>query len=259
MAGAALTAWTTSACLACGACGRIGFGATTGADERPVDAVVDTAVDAVADAPPARIAYVAPFFAADGGTGRQHSFTAQARAAGDAIVIQVACSGTARPSGVALTASGWSFVPLGGVTESSSSNENAAAFFAIAPDAVGATFTVTWSGSQCNNSTNDVGDEFTLDPPGGTIVVGGFASAEGLGDCVGTVATARAGEAVWSSCDSERNLVGRGPGFAAGADDGVGDWSEYKLTTDPAGTVERVLFTNETAGYVLSIVTLAPG
>jgi hypothetical protein len=48
-----------------------------------------------------------------------------------------------------------------------------------------------------------------------------------------------------------------GAGFVKGADDRVGDWSAYKLTSDPAGTVERVQFTNSVA-YVLSIVTLAP-
>src|SRR5438477_1823119 len=116
MARSTLTAWSMSACFACGACGRIGFGATTGESNNPVDP--DAAVDGVVT-PPGRIAYVAPFHASDGGTAAsQHSFTEQARAAGHAIVIQVACAGAMRPQNVGLAAEGWTFRRLGSITPS---------------------------------------------------------------------------------------------------------------------------------------------
>jgi hypothetical protein len=56
----------------------------------------------------------------------------------------------------------------------------------------------------------------------------------------------------------EGSVRATGAGFTKGADDGVGDWAEYRITGDPAGTVEDVEFTNDNVGYVLSMVTLKP-
>jgi len=42
-------------------------------------------------------------------------------------------------------------------------------------------------------------------------------------------------------------------------DNGTGDWSEYRITADAAGTREQVMFRNASAnGYVLTTVTIKP-
>jgi hypothetical protein len=66
------------------------------------------------------------------------------------------------------------------------------------------------------------------------------------------------GDAIWAACDSATSVRSVGPGFVKGADGGIGDWSAYRITNDPAGTIEPVQFTNANVGYVLSIVTLKP-
>ena len=127
-------------CCCASACGRIG-----------IDSLVpDAARDAPVDVPPAHIEYVGPFVARSPGGGSADSVTAQARKAGNAIVVQVSCAAAPVPSAVRLTAAGWMFEQLGVITASAASTQRSATFVAIAPDAVGATFTVTWVGSTCS-------------------------------------------------------------------------------------------------------------
>ena len=49
-----------------------------------------------------------------------------------------------------------------------------------------------------------------------------------------------------------------GSGYTIGADDGSGDLSEYKLTSDPAGTEETATFPNPSNLNTMIIVTLQP-
>jgi hypothetical protein len=240
-------------CCCASACGRIGI------DSLVHDAARDAPDDPPVDMPPARIAYVAPFVARSIGSGATETFKAQAHAKGNAIVIQVSCAGPATPDAATVTAIGWSFQPLGRVTASTASPQRSATFGAIAPDALGTTVTVSWSGSACDGGKNDVGDEFTMvDPAGGAITFDSFNATEGVGNCVGTVRLGHTGGAVWAACDSNASVNAVGQGFTKGADDNVGDWSEYAITDDPAGTVESVEFDNDNVGYVLSMVTLKP-
>lgn len=233
-------------------CGRFGFDALADASGAP-----GPGLDAARDAPASRIAYVGPFVQRSPGTGPNESFTAQAHAAGNAVVIQVSCAANAVPTAVSVVAPGWSFLQLGPITASARSQQRSATFVAIAPDAIGVTVTVTWSGSTCNGSKNEVGDEFAMtDPAGGTITFDGVSATEGTGNCTGTVTTGHAGDAVWAACNSDDSVTAVGPGFRKGADDRVGDWSEYAITDHPAGTVESVEFANPNVGYVLSMVTL---
>jgi hypothetical protein len=51
-------------------------------------------------------------------------------------------------------------------------------------------------------------------------------------------------------------LTGVGPGFTKTGDDQMGDWSEYKITSDPAGTQESATFDN-TAGANFAITAVA--
>jgi hypothetical protein len=235
--------------LAVAACGRVGFAS-----------MPDGGSDG--GGPPARIAHVAPFVQRNGGVGASESFTAQAHAAGDAIVIQVGCGSSAPPTGVAVSAPGWTFTQLHAITSSTISNENAATFGAIAPDTNSVTVAVSWQGSgACNISKNDVGDEFAMtDPAGGSITFDAAMQTEDSGtkgNCVGTVSTGHAGDAVWAACDSAASVQGVSAGFSKGADDGVGDFAEYRVTTDPAGAAEPIEIGNS-VGYVLSMVTIKP-
>lgn len=240
------------AALAPAGCGRLDFDALADAGGAP-----GVGPDAALDAPVSRIAYVGPFVARSPGTGPNESFTAQAHAAGNAVVIQVSCAANPVPTAVSVAAPGWSFTQLGPITASTSSVQRSATFVAIAPDAIGTTVTVTWSGSTCNSSKNELGDEFAMtDPAGGKITFDGVSATEGTGNCTGMVTTGHAGDAVWAACNSQNSVTAVGAGFRKGADDNAGDWSEYALTDHPAGTVESVEFANGNVGYVLSMVTL---
>ena len=244
--------WFVVGLVAVAACGRVGFASRIDGGR----------IDEDAGSPPARIAYVAPFVQRNGGAGAAETFTAQAHAAGDAIVIQVGCGASTPPTGVTMTAPGWMFTELHAITSSTVSNENAATFGAVAPDANSVTVTVSWQGTDaCNISKNDVGDEFAMtDPAGGTITFDGAMQTEDSGtkgNCVGTVSTGHLDDAVWAACDSAGSVQGVSAGFTKGADDGNGDAAEYRVTTDPAGTAEPITIGN-TVGYVLSMVTLKP-
>jgi len=237
-------------------CGRVGFDV---ADVRRDAGSIDAPTDAPIDGAPSPVVYVGPFVQRSTGAGPTDSFLAQARAAGDAVLIQVTCSGTAIPTGASVTAAGWSFTQLGPITASSQSSERSATFAAIAPDAVRTTVSLSWTGSNCGGGKNHVGDEFAMtDPAGGTLTFDAANATEGQGNCVGTVRTGHAGDAVWAACDSESSVTAVGAAFTKAADDGVGDWSEYAITDHPAGTLVPVEFTNDNVGYVLSMVTLKP-
>lgn len=221
---------------------------------------------ALIDAAPRRLAYVGPFVARDAHMVETDTFTEPVHAAGNAIVIQTSC-GTTSPVSVTLTAPGWQFTPLippgqadpsNPITVSNVSDERSATFFAIAPADGDVTVTVGW-GATCTSGMNHIGDEFTATgPSGATITFDNFEQIDGMGDCVHKITTPHDGDAVWAACDSDRQVVATGPGFMKGADDDSGDWSEYRLSDDPAGTVESILFTNTApdVGYVLSMVTL---
>jgi hypothetical protein len=263
----AVTVAVVLSSLLAGACGRIGFESPAPAD----GAVTDTAgadagdppSDALAappiDSPPTRIVYVGTFVQRSPGAGNPESFTAQARAPGNAIVLQVSCAGNAVPTGVKVTAAGWMFTQLGAIVASASSAQRSATFAAIAPDTLPATIAVSWTGSACGQSTNDLGDEFAMtDPAGGAITFDSSRTVMGNGDCAGSITTGHAGDVVWAACNTDSAVHAVGPGFIKGADDGAGDWSEYKITDDPAGTDEQVVLANDDVGYVLSMVTLKP-
>jgi hypothetical protein len=146
---------------------------------------------------------------------------------------------------------------LGPITAATNSTQRSATFVSISPDAMDTTVTVNWSGSNCENSKNEVGDEFAMTgPSGGTITFDGVNATQGTGDCVGTVITGHASDAVWAACNSQSKVTAVGSGFLKGADDKAGDWSEYMITNHPADTTEVVQFANGDAGYVLSMVTL---
>lgn len=209
------------------------------------------------------ILYVNPPFVANAsGSGSNDSFEAGARAAGNAIVMQVACTDSAvlGPSDVSVTAPGWTFMPRGGITHSSST-QYAATFVAIAPNTDRTTITVIWEGNgsqTCSVSKDELGDEFTIaDAAGRKITFDGSNATTGNGDCMGSVTTGPATGAVWAACLSEAQLVAIDENFKKGDDDGHGDWSEYMITSHPAGSVPASFRNHDdNTPYVLSMVAL---
>jgi hypothetical protein len=235
--------------LALAACGRVGFDARPANDAAPDVAAADAAHDAAL----AAIAYVQPFAARHPGAGATDTFTTAAAHTGDTIVIEVACSDATAPSAVSLTAPGWTFTPLDAVAGAASTQLYAASFVATAPDAAMVTVTVTWTGSTCQVGKAELGDELA-----NVATVDAHVLVPGTGACGGGVVTGHANDAVWGACFDATSITGVGPGYAKGADNGGGDWSEYKLTTDPAGTLEQVTFASPAVGFVLAAATLAP-
>jgi hypothetical protein len=231
------------------ACGRIGLDATArdgGAGSS--DASSET---------PARIAWVNSFVAKSNPAGTQDAFAITATAAGQAFVLHVECDSMV-PTTVTATAPGWTFTPIGSPfgMPLGTSGLWAASFGAIAPDTATVTLTVAWSVT-CAFKT-ELGDVFDLvDPSGGAITFGAHVETIGNGNCAATVTTPDADDAVWAACTAKSMISGAAPKYTKASDDGVGDWSEYLVTTDPAGTIEMPTFSNTTAN-VMTVVTLRP-
>lgn len=209
------------------------------------------------DAGSSRIVYVESFVERGADEGATDSFTARARAKGNAVVLHVSCAGSAVATAVSVSAPGWTFMQLGSVAASTSSTLSAATFVAIAPDAQDTAVAVSWWGSGCDDGKSEVGDEFaTTDPAGGAITFDGWNTTRGSGDCIGSVTTGHAGDAVWAACGTTGTITAVGPGFIQGAGDDAGHRAAYAITPDPRDTVESVRFSNSNAPYVLSMVTL---
>ncbi len=180
------------------------------------------------------------------------TFTAAAREAGDAIVIHTYCTTNTPPTAVALAAPGWTFTQVGPFSGSAANTDWAATFGAFAPDTASATFTVTWAGTPRCKFQDELGDELA-----GAAAFDAHDEAYGAnGNCAGALTTGAAGEAVWAACSG--NVSGTGAGYTKSADDTNNDWTEYRLTDDPAGTVQQVSFTNTTTSWAMTAVSLTP-
>jgi hypothetical protein len=177
----------------------------------------------------------------------------QARAPGDAIVLHVACDGGGTATTVTASAPGWTFTQLGQVT--GMPLKWGALFVAVAPDAAPTTLTYTFD-TNCS-AIDTLADEFSnVDP---TAPFDAFDVTSGTADCQGTLTTARAGDAVWAGCSTSGTTVAVGSGYTKAGDDTNDDWSEYKLTTDPAGTLEQAEIVSKTGGlFVMTMVAIAP-
>jgi hypothetical protein len=240
-------------CLLVG-CGRVGFeDTTTAADGTP--APDGGSNDA---APTTGIAFVSSPIQHTGPKATSDSVALQATNANDALAILVACAGSQIPSTVTVSAPGWTFTQLAPLTKNTVGQVYAAAFGAIVPDTTATTLTIDWGGTNCNRGQSSLADEFTrTDPTGGTTTFDSTNAASGAGDCTTSVTTANANDAVWAACYAATALTGVGPGYTKSAADAVGDFAEYKLTTDAASTTEQVTFTNPN-GYVVVAASIKP-
>lgn len=230
--------------LVVSACGRSGF-ATVHDPDGGHDAVVTDGVasDGTAEVDSmavARIAWVKTFVARYPGGGATDSFTAAAGSAGNAVALYVGCADTnSSPSAVTVTAPGWTFVPGGSIT--TNNRLSGALWFAIAPDTIPATVTVAWSGANCSLGTTEIGDEFTNNDPATTF--DGARIASGVGNCTSTVMQMHADDAIWATCQSAGYSTVVGIGYTKAADDGAGNWAEFKITSSPAGSAQTPTFT----------------
>jgi hypothetical protein len=134
-------------------------------------------------------------------------------------------------------------------------NLTAASFGAIAPDAGAATFTVTW-GATCQRRIA-LGDEFS-GAASDARAFDAHVAASGSGACATTITTASADDAVWAACYSTAGVTAPGAGFAKGADDAFGDWTEYALAADRAGTPIDVTFAVSAPTFIVTAATIRP-
>src|SRR5215813_7890683 len=191
-------------------------------------------------------------------TGLTDTFTAQANAANDAIIVGVLCGngGSSTPTNATLTAPGWTFTRLGTIVGASSWN---AVFGAIAPNTSSTTFTVTWTAPTNCTFFSELGDEFSgNDTTGGITTFDNTAqTALSNGACTLNITTGNADDAVWGACRANF-VTAVGSGYSLGGNDGAGDWSEYKITTDGAGSWETVNFTANDGPFNQAVVTIKP-
>jgi hypothetical protein len=189
------------------------------------------------------------------------TFSTAATAAGDAIVLHVFCNNLMNaPTAVSVSASGWTFTRIGSITGSTSSGFWATSFGAIAPDAAATTFTVSWTAASPCTFLDELGDEFTNnDTTGGATTFDAHAEFLNSGDCVTSLTTKHADDTVWAAC-TVNSVTAVAAGFTKSADDGHGDWTEYKLTNDAANTVEGIRFTTATGmdGFVVTALAIKP-
>jgi hypothetical protein len=236
------------------ACGRLEFEPFVGDARGAIDA--RGARDATVDVAAAAISWVGPFAERHPGVLQTDTFTAQATATGDAIVLLVACYSGTEPSSVSVTAPGWSFAPISALVGANSLWIQTLG--AIAPDTTAVTVTVTWP-LTCNG-TGEFGDELAnADPAGGAVTFDAHAESTGTGDCTLAITTRDDDAAVWAGCFTLTALTAPGPGFTKTADDQGGDWAELDVTTSPAGTQVPVAYQNDPAAtYTFGAVTIKP-
>ena len=184
-----------------------------------------------------------------------NSGTIQASNANDAIVVGTICQNNSNtPSLVVATAPGWTFAEVGTISGTTGVGW-AAEFSAIAPGTNSTSLTVTWTVVGGCLFTSVMGDEFTgNDTTGGATTfdaTGTLFANSSSGACDFTsVKPGNDNDALWGECAPLTSISAVGSGFTKGADDGAGDWTEWKiLGAGTSGVSQRINFTS-TGGWV---------
>lgn len=177
---------------------------------------------------------------------------------GDVVLVHVACevaSGT--PTGYTASAPGWTFTQL--TSLANVSGVYATTLVAFVPTTAQTTVTTSWQGGVTCTSYSINADEFANVDPSAALVFDAFTEVAGSGDCTATLTTAHDHDAIWAGCASTGSSLSGGPGYTMSTDDGFGDVTEYKLTTDPAGTVETATLINGPLKmFVMGMVAIKP-
>ena len=242
--------------LAVAACGRIGFDLETrtgggGADGGGADG---GSLDAAPSGPPAWV-QVAVARAVHGVAS--DSFSLQAKAAGDVVLISLICDETQSAPTVTLTVPGWTLVAVDPVLAFANSGGGTiyeTTYVATAPNTAATAASVTWS-QTCITNGIELGDEFE----NVSSTIDAHATGSGSGSvCSADVTTAHADDMLWGACTPSVAVAAPGSGFTQGADPGVGAKTEYEATMAPAGTPETVAYANDNGTYLMEAVALAP-
>ena len=182
-----------------------------------------------------------------------NTFTYTAGTTGNQVLLFVSCADAAGlQSGVTLTASGWTITQVGSIVGSVSAG-SAALFKAYAPNTSLATFTVTWTISNCNSFMNDLIDEFS----GGDATNFVDASNSGTattGGCTLSVTPVANNDGLWFGCND--TVTGEGT-YTKGADDTSGDIAEWKILSGQAGVSTASAWTSSGA-YTIFGVAIKP-
>ena len=200
----------------------------------------------IRDAPSAAIQFDGLFVGSLSG----HSFADFTRHAHDVVVVHLSCSDASEPAWAVTTARpGWTITPG---QHGGRSGLWAASFVLVSPDTASATFNVTG----CVAQPAAGGDAFAnvdLSSPIDAETVNA-----GTGLCASSLATKRTNDAIWYGCTySGGGMVSAGGGYTISNNVG-GQVTEYKLTTDPAGTTEPATLTGSGSGFVATEVALKP-
>ena len=225
------------------ACGRYGF-----TDLGHAGVSDGAALRDVAEGSGASARHVGAFWA----MGDVH-FSVMPMQIGNALVIQVYCGSSAKPTEVVLDAPGWTFQRVSPIVGAGVTKDYVASFVAVAPSIEATVVTATWSVAACDLGLGMVGDEFA-DTAGQLLdLVRDHAEAFGVNDCATAVAT-EPGDLVWGACTG--TVAAIGSTFSKGTDDGGGDWTEYQ-TSAVAAAATPVTFTNGPGqDFVITAVTL---
>lgn len=191
-------------------------------------------------------------------TSRTSTYTPNT--SGNAVLVFVTCAATSGTvTAVSLTASGWTFTQVGGIS-GNTSNGFAAVFRAYAPNTSAATLTQSWtaSGGTCGNFMNDLVGEFSGTDL--TNFVDGNNAATGSGTPTVSVTPTGNNDLIWAAADDTVTAVGNIAGSAAtkGADDTNGDWSESRLISGGAGSPQSSAFTGSGGYTIFAIAIKAP-
>jgi hypothetical protein len=172
------------------------------------------------------------------------TFNAAAAQAGDLIVMQISCNGSISPPSI--TAPGWTFTEVGARASSAVKRISTDAFAAIAPDTATATFSATL-GNGCDLQI--LSEEFANVAAGSISAVDAIANA--VGTCATTVTTARADDTIWLGC------AGASAGSPTSGYTLINGFEEYRVTTDPAGTLESPSLSGGSTAMV-TVMAIAP-
>lgn len=235
-------------------CGRFGYDELR--SERPDAAVIadDAPIDATLT--PATMSYVGSAVANRWGPATTDTFNVQATKTGNLFVLSLVCDIPPQlPASVAVTAPGWTFTQLDPIVRAPAADFYATTVTAIAPNTDPVDITVTWS-ETCGYWSHSIGDQLSSDAA--TTFVDSHVQTTGTGNCAATLTPTAANPLIWASCFNLPGVTGIGAGYTMGSDDMNGDWTQYRATTNPAGTSETVTMTADaTSMYIMHAVAIS--